>query len=248
MRAYLGTIAASYPAEQSARVSKLGHLDLSHVKMAAPKEDRAIEPIAQATDSRTTATTQAEPTRADTIREIAVPVSLSAVVTVQKRIQDSLGVRLPLSTFVARATELANDDLPRPEGTVPSADELFDQILGLDKISMSGVSLSTTSRGHYTPQITALPSSPPPAPVSGVGGVGEMDVYDVLSSPASAKARLVSARSPIMKAAATDGARKPSNTFQVSVSSRHDADEQRARVFLDRLKLLLEAEPGRLVL
>ena len=38
--AYLGTISSSYPAELSSKISKLSHLDLSNIKLAAPAPNR----------------------------------------------------------------------------------------------------------------------------------------------------------------------------------------------------------------
>ncbi|KAK0515892.1 hypothetical protein JMJ35_001926 [Cladonia borealis] len=123
--AYLGKISSSYPSEQSARITKLGHLDLSNAKPATPKET----PPPPASKAQPSAAPEPEITET----EIAVPISLSSVLSVQKRIQTTLGVTLPLSTFIARATELANDDLPHSTKP-PTADELFNDVLGLNNV------------------------------------------------------------------------------------------------------------------
>ena len=216
--AYLGRIDKSYSAEQSKRIDHLAHLDLSNIKPAAPKKAPAAEkPAAPAVP-------EVEP---DT--ELAVPISLSAVLACQKRVQDTLGINLPLTTLFARAVEMANDDLPRSKASAPSADELFNAVLGLDKVSPQ------TSRGHFIPQVTPLQFAAVPTVQA---SRKQPDVIDILTgkSPVSKKAAL-----PLAPASAD----KPTNVFSVIAAK---GDEKRAAVFLDKLKLILEAEPGRLVL
>ena len=225
--AYLGKISSSYPSEQSARITRLGHLDLSNAKPAPPKE--APPPPT----SKAQSLAAPEPEMTET--EIAVPISLSSVLSVQKRIQATLGVTLPLSTFIARATELANDDLPRAAGP-PTADELFNDVLGLNNVS------SNVSKGHYIPQITALPSTPlsqKPGPQR------EPDVYDLLTGtapPITAKKGIPVPPPGIMAGSSSGDA---TNVFSVSAAK---GEEKRARVFLERVKTILQVEPGRLIL
>lgn len=223
--AYLGRIEKSYPAEQSKRISVLGHLDLSNIKVVQPKKAPAPEASAPAAE--------ALPVE-ELNTEITVPISLTAVLACQKRIQDSVGIFLPLSTFIARATELANDNLPRSKTAKPSADELFNAVLGLDKVART-----SSSRGRFIPQVTALtPTSlrvtKPVAPKA------KPDVMDILSGKKT-RTRASKAASVI----AGEGVVAPVNVFSVSVPKE---DERRARVFLERVKSVLEVEPGRLVL
>lgn len=224
--AYLGTIPSKYASEQSERISKLGHLDLSNAKAAPPK-------VMPAPPTKAPSLAPAEPEILDT--EIAIPISLSSVLSVQKRIHAILGVTLPLSTFIARATELANDDLPRSSAK-PTADKLLNDVLGLDQVS------STASRGTYIPQIAALPTTPfTERSVSGK----QPDIYDVLtgkSLPKAASKSLGTTPSGIM---AGSNAGEATNVFSVSASK---GEEQRARVFLERVKTILQVEPGRLIL
>lgn len=169
-------------------------------------------------------------------------ISLTAVLDVQRRIQTTLGITLPISTFFARAAELANDDLPRSTTAKPSADDLFNQVLGLDKVA------SKTSRGSYMPQIAALPPSRPSAPVSRSKGVTSgPDIIDILSgnhhksssSTASRKGRQGSLPGTM---AGTESAAK---TLTMTVPK---GEERRGRVFLERMKSILQVEPGRLIL
>jgi pyruvate/2-oxoglutarate dehydrogenase complex dihydrolipoamide acyltransferase (E2) component len=217
--AYLGKIEESYAAESSARIKKLTHLDLSNVKLAPKKEAPAKKPAAEA------------PVAAEELEvEIALPVSLKAVVECQKRVQESIGVFLPVSTFISRATELANEDLPKSKTAKPTADELFNAVLGLDKVAGSRV-----SSGRFIPQVTALPpttlrASPPASK--------KLDIIDILGAKKPAGR---STRPPVVGAERVIG---PINVFSVSVPK---GDEKRGHVFLQRVKSVLEAEPGRLV-
>ncbi|KAJ9154777.1 hypothetical protein NKR23_g2397 [Pleurostoma richardsiae] len=224
--AYIGTVSADLPAGIEARFEKQSHLDLSNVK-TAPK--KAVEPAKEAKASVPTAATKTPPVPQDIL--VTVPVTLSSVVEVQKKVQDTLGVFLPLSTFIARATDLANDELPRSAAAKPSADELFNQVLGLDKVSSRG------SRGHYLPQISAL--SPPPAFSQRAVAPRKPDIIDILAGGSRKKATAPKqALAPSVSAAGI-------NLFSLKVPK---AEEKRARVFLERVKLVLENDPGRLVI
>ncbi|PBP15637.1 pyruvate dehydrogenase protein x component [Diplocarpon rosae] len=219
--AYLGTVSSSYPAELSTKLNALTHLDLSNIKLAAP----APKPAA----AEKTAPPAPQPVKNS---EVAVPISMKAVLDVQKRIQSTLGVSMPLSTFIARATDLANEDLPRSKKHAPTADELFNSVLGLDKVStLAGV------RGTFLPQITALSSAAPQAKLA-KRPARSSDIIDILSGK---KRDTPSA----LSGTPTPGLSNTVNVFSVTVPK---GDEKRAQVFLDRVKTVLEAEPGRLVL
>ena len=230
--AYLGQIDKSYPSEQSVRITKLGHLDLSNVKAAPPKKPDADSKPAPAPS---TAPPAPEP---EPNTEIAVSISLSSVLFVQKRIKETLGISLPLSTFLARAAELANEDLPRASNRPPTADELFNDVLGLSKVSPS------TSRGHYIPQITALPATSatsvrPSRPRNGSTG----DIYDLLTSTGTGNRT-----TPPPAPASTGLGPKTGETTNVFSVSAAKGEEVRARTFLERVKTILQVEPGRLIL
>lgn len=215
--AYLGSISSSYPEELSSKIEKLTHLDLSNIKLAtpppAPKAAKEAEPVP-------------EPVVEDL--EIAVPISMKAVLEIQKRIQTTLGVFMPLSTFIARATEVANEDLPKSKTYKPTPDELFDQILGIDKVSAAD-----GTRGTFLPQISALPSYAPSTPVASPSS--NIDIIDILSGKAT----------PTQSFKPKSGLSNSVNVFSLVVPK---GDEKRAEVFLGRVKAVLESEPGRLVL
>ncbi|CZT49265.1 related to pyruvate dehydrogenase complex protein X precursor, dihydrolipoamide acetyltransferase component [Rhynchosporium secalis] len=219
--AYLGTVSSSYPAELSSKISKLSHLDLSNIKLAAPAPKPAV--IQKA------AVPTPEPVKES---QIQVPISMKAVLEVQKRIQSTLGVFMPLSTFIARATEVANDDLPRSKFYKPTADDLFNSILGLDKVdSTPGV------RGTFLPQVQALPSAAPRS-TSAKSSVKKNDIIDILSGRKTSVSSKPSGK-PL------PGLSNVVNVFSLSVPA---GDEKRAQIFLQRMRTVLEAEPGRLVL
>ncbi|KAB8258430.1 hypothetical protein BDV32DRAFT_125781 [Aspergillus pseudonomiae] len=211
--AYLGSIPADYPATQQVRFDKLAHLDLSNIKIAAPPRPAEPQPVAEPV-ARPPPTTS-----------VAVSISLATVLSVQKKIQETLGVNVPLATFLARATDLANDDLPRSSREKQSADELFDEVLGAKPIQ--------TSRGDYVPELNAVEA---PSVVQPAKPVKE-DIIDILSGKASKAASRPSVVEPPAGSAA--------NVFSLTVPVE---EEKRARVFLDRVKALLTVEPGRLVL
>ncbi|KAM4060236.1 biotin-requiring enzyme [Hirsutella rhossiliensis] len=218
--AFVGTINAEAPSTVSSRLEKLSHLDLSNIKVAPLKPAPA-----KGAGSREVAAPQ--PLR------INVPVSLAKAVEVQRKIQETLGVFLPLSTFISRAAEVANDDLPLISRK-PSSAELFVQILGLDKVKAAG------SRGVYLPQISAIPHAsmlaPPPQPRSRKA----VDIIDELAGPSSRKSAPKKPAAPHVP-----GLSSGANVFTLVVPKE---EEQRAQVFLERCKLILEEEPGRLVL
>jgi hypothetical protein len=216
--AFLGKISANTPAENLARFEKASLLDLSNITVAKAPEVKKPAKEAAAPPP---------PVKA----YVTVPVSLSAVIEAQRKIQKSLGVFLPLSTFISRASEVANDELPLPAGYQPTADELFNQVLGLDKLAGPKV-----SRGSYIPQIGALQSAS--ALAARAGPTKKADIFDILSSKPKSKPAA-------QKTAVLPGASTGPNVFSLQVPK---TEERRALVFLERIKVVLENEPGRLVL
>lgn len=214
--AYLGKINKEYPAQSSARLQKLSHLDLSNIQLAKKAESKPEQPKHKEPEPEVIQET-----------EIAIPISLSQVIATQKRVQDSLGIFLPLSTFIARASELANDDLPVSRNRKPTADDLFNSVIGLDKVPKS-------SRGHFFPNITGLSQAPRPSRPA-----KKADIIDLLA-PKQAKAAKPRAVIP-----AAAGISATENIFSLVVGA---GEESRATEYLERMKLALEKEPGRLVL
>ncbi|KAK5141267.1 pyridoxine biosynthesis protein [Rachicladosporium monterosium] len=221
--AHLGRINKDHPAQITARLLKLGHLDLSNIQLAAapPKRDAPATPPPMAEVPQDT--------------ELAVPISLSAVIATQKRVNDTLGIFLPLSTFIARASELANEELPLPRNRKPTADDLFNSVLGLDKIA----STRPSSRGHYIPQVTGLP--PAPFAARKAAAAKKIDIIDLLSASARPSAKRAAPR--VIPGAV--GISAGENVFSVVAKA---GDESRAAEYLERMKMALEKEPGRLVL
>lgn len=214
--AYLGQIAAEYPATQAANLAKLAHLDLSNIKIAVPPAPKPVAPAAEEE-----VVTQPPPTTS-----VAISISLAAVLSAQKKIEENLGVTVPLSRFLAVATDLANDDLPRSKNAKQSADELFDEILGAESIR--------TSRGDYIPELNAFDGI---ADTLREPKSVQDDIIDILSAKPSKK----TASAP--PAPVADG--PASNVFSLTVPVD---EEVRARTFLERIKVLLQIEPARLVL
>ncbi|KAL2693822.1 hypothetical protein Neosp_000388 [[Neocosmospora] mangrovei] len=219
--AYLGAINPDTPAANESNFNSLVHLDLSNIKVAekkAPKEapkEAAPAPKAPVIENL----------------ELSIPVSLSKVIEVQNKIQDTLGVFLPISTFVGRAAEVANDALPALK-RAPTTDELFDQVLGLDKVkAVKG------SRGVYLPQISAIP--PPSLLAPKPTARKQTDIIDILAAPSKKAAPKPATIRTV------PGMSSGANIFTLVVPK---AEEERAQIFLERCKVILEEEPGRLVL
>ena len=216
--AYLGKVNASVPSDISTRFEKLSHLDLSNIKVAkakAPEPKKADAPVPAP-----------EPAAAQ-ILSLTLPISLHEVAKVQKKIQDTLGVHMPLSAFITRAVDLANDELPL-SATKPTADQLFNQVLGLHEAGPAA------SRGFYFPQVEA--QSPTSFAARRPSG-RKSDIIDILAGRARA--------TPALPSLTPVGISGGINAFSLAVPK---AEEKRAKAFLERIKLVLETEPGRLVL
>ncbi|KAI9370721.1 hypothetical protein BJX61DRAFT_514377 [Aspergillus egyptiacus] len=215
--AYLGLIPSDYPSTQASRIEKLAHLDLSNIKIAppppapaAPAPAPAPEPVAKTIPTIS----------------VAVSISLSTVLAVQKKLKESVGVTVPLSTFLARATDLANDDLPRSPYAKPSASEIFDELLGASPVK--------ASRGEYIPDLNVVDAS---ASVQQSQTVKE-DIIDFLAGA-------VKKQAPRAVPAQSHPADSALNVFSLTVPV---GEEKRARTFLERVKTLLTIEPARLVI
>ena len=225
--AYLQEIPSSYPAEVQSRAVKLSHLDLSNVKPAA-------SPTAPAPPTPKPSATPPQADQPPPPVALSTQIDLTAVLRVQQKLQDTLGTTLPLSTFIARAVALANEGLPARRGPA-SADELFHHIVGAPTAARN-------VRGAFVPQIVALPQAGlglgvagPPPPAKRGGGDA---LFDEIVAPRRSAAVRIGAEA----GAALGGAE---NVFALSVDQR---DRKRATVFLERVKSVLEVEPGRLVL
>ncbi|KAJ1335307.1 dihydrolipoamide dehydrogenase-binding protein of pyruvate dehydrogenase complex [Microdochium nivale] len=227
--AYLGSVSEQRPAEIKARFDHNSHLDLSNIKIAAPRESAASKKAASAAALETPAVAEK--------LVVSTPISFHKVVEVQKRIEETIGTFLPLSAFIARATDMANDDLPLAANYTPTADELFNQVLGLDKVRGG----PATSRGYYMPQVVALPTPSlmgvATKAAAAAARPAKVDLIDLLApAPRKMQSKPKSAASVTVSGL---------NVFSLSVPA---AEKKRADAFLKRVKLLLEADPGRLVL
>ncbi|KAL2811893.1 hypothetical protein BJX63DRAFT_422120 [Aspergillus granulosus] len=214
--AYLGLIPSDYPSTQASRIEKLAHLDLSNIKIAPPPAPPAPAAVEE----------PVVPKQIPTV-DVAISISLATVLSVQKKLKDSVGVTVPLSTFLARATDLANDDLPRSQNAKPSASEIFDELLGALPVR--------SSRGEYIPELNVLETATEVAPIQ----TAKEDIIDVLSGATKKTSRAVQQQ---VSSYSADGAL---NVFSLTVPV---GEEKRARTFLERVKTLLTVEPARLVI
>ena len=239
--AYLGTIGSDYSAEQSKRIEHMAHLDLSNIKVMPATPENRPAPSEETARGKAGASAMEPPS----ITSVNITVSLAEVLKVQQRIKDTLGVTVPLSTFLARAVDLANDDLPQPRNVKPSTDDLFNAVLGLN-------TLPTISRGTYLPQIDAFPILPPKSksmsnvrsPRVSTSSARKIDIIDILAGKVTPKraAPMSTASVPGRTMTTSEGAL---NVFSLTVPKM---EEKRARTFLERVKTVLQVEPGKLVL
>ena len=221
--AYLGTIDASYPGVQSNRKEKLSHLDLSNINRTTSRQP-SVDPVAPLVkEAVSTPSTTPD-------AKLIVSISLKQVRDVQQRIHSTLGIDIPLETFISRAVDISNTGLPR-QNTLPTADDLFNQILGLNKVSVS------SPRGHFNPQILALPpNTSVPKSISSAN----VDIIDTLIG--SSRPRSMGLPSALPTATAGHSSL---NVFSLTVPK---GEEERAKIFLERVKTILQVDPGRLIL
>lgn len=222
--AHLGVINQQTPATISERFEKLSHLDLSNIKLAKPSP----KPQQQKAEAPAAAK---RPTTG--LLQVSLPVSFDAALEARKKLRKSLGIEMPLSQYVERASFIANDLLPVPADHQPTADDLFDQVLGLAHSNGPA-----TSRGSYTPQITGGYEAPAAATVVAKKSTArrQPDIIDVLAGPSRPPRR------PARQAPSSS----PSPVF-ISLTVPK-TEEKRAKAFLERFKLVIEEEPENLVL
>ncbi|EJT81724.1 pyruvate dehydrogenase complex protein X component [Gaeumannomyces tritici R3-111a-1] len=218
--AHLGVINQQTPATISERFEKLSHLDLSNIKLAKP----APKPQSTAAAAEASA-----PTR-PTLVEVSLPVSFDAAMKLNEKLRGGLGFDLPLPEYIGRASDLANDDLPVPSDYQPTADELFDQVLGL-----TSSNAPITSRGNYRPRLAGAMEHRTPKP----SVRRRPDIIDVLAGPSGA------ARRPALQSSSFPGfsypTLEPSGPRFVSLTVPK-TEEKRAKTFLERFKVVMEDE------
>ncbi|KPI41765.1 Pyruvate dehydrogenase complex protein X component, mitochondrial [Cyphellophora attinorum] len=209
--AYLGTISSDYPSEQSKRLTNLAHLDLSNIK-PLPQKPKSAKP----TDSSLAASAQELPPTT----QISLPISLSTLLATQRRLSETLGTNIPLTTFLARAVDLANDDLPLPKPTnrdlLAANQRVAGECYEFREVCAFSIENSVQEAGyHRHPHL-------------------EIHEFKIFAGETAA---------PIGGSISTTGGAM--NIFSVTVPA---GEEKRARTFLERVKTVLQVEPGRLVL
>ncbi|EGC45686.1 pyruvate dehydrogenase complex component Pdx1 [Histoplasma capsulatum var. duboisii H88] len=239
--AFTGAIPRDYSSNLSAQISQLAHLDLSNIKV----KQTPTEPQAKSAAAAVTALPPSS-----TPAQVSLPISLSSVLSLQERLQKTLGITIPLSTFLARATDVANEVLPASKSTshTQSSDALFDEILGISPTKTTAMN-PCTSRGNYVPEIIAPEEYMDPTLSASPREVyQEPDIIDILSgkSPPSTSTSTSSTRSGESESTSFDSTDLDlaTNIFSIQVPS---ADRLRGETFLERLRDVLEDEPESLV-
>jgi hypothetical protein len=232
--AYVGVVSLTYPKSLSNNIVSRQHLDLSNIKLSTPLTPTPA-PIKDTAQTVTPLPLQES--------KIGISVNLFEVIEVQQRIERKLGIYMPLSTFIAHATDIANGDFPVSRNVRLTQGDLFNQILGLNAL------MPRTARGSFTPQVSALPapsSTTTPKPSKETTGMG--DIIDVLIGTATVRTAPSSTHAPrSMDQVVVPSSANTATTNLISATVP-TGDERRGRLFLERVKAYLESEPGRLVL
>ncbi|TGZ83911.1 hypothetical protein EX30DRAFT_346629 [Ascodesmis nigricans] len=113
--AHIKAIPASSPSELQKRITKLGKLDLSNIKLRpTPAPQAAAEKAAP------------KKTGPPPPQDLEVTISMKEVRKVQDRLQQRLGSFPPVTVFIDKALVQANRAVPKP----PGVDELFNELVG----------------------------------------------------------------------------------------------------------------------
>jgi multidrug efflux pump subunit AcrA (membrane-fusion protein) len=222
--AFLGAINADRPATVSSHLAKLAHLDLSNIKVAE-KESAKAPKAPEATSKAPKTAPKPEKVL------VELPISLENVAQLQRRLQDSADVSVSIATFISKATAFANGRLPAVPHP-PTANELFDEVLGLGKAKSTKY-----SQGTYIPSIPDFSFT-----TSRRTSVPKSDIIDILAGSVR-KAGSPSAQRPAPRLdarLAADGI----HTFSLLVPKE---EKVRAELFLERCKLALEEVPETLI-
>jgi hypothetical protein len=224
--AAIGSIPKSVPAEEAKRTKHLTHLDLSNIVLATPA-------AAEATRTSPPPATAVESVEDEELLPLSIPVSLAPLLALQQKLSQTLGTAPPLSTLLARAISLANTALPISK-TTASADDLFDALLSTPSNPFK------VSDGKYIP----LVANATELPISDLED-SEEDIYDILTSPLPlhSSSKRAKYQEPVVDEQGSD---QPGaiNVFALLVPP---IEEKRAMTFLERLRHVLEASPGRLI-
>ncbi|KAK2748353.1 pyridoxine biosynthesis protein [Myotisia sp. PD_48] len=249
---YIGRIPTDYPSQLASRIEGRSRLDLSNIKLAAPapppKDTQS--PTNEKLQS-TVAETHAQQPEPIQETRVSVSVSFSNVQSVQKQILSSVGVTIPLTTFIFNAVEIANEDLPLPakssQSKRPSFDDLFNEIIGQSS-SISTQALPSSSPGDYLPEILSPEEFHNKAiepEHKRAAGESTNDIINILAGQTSASS---SAQYGMKKAAAARrSAGLEEDTSSVFSLTIPEAERVRAVTFLERMQLLLENEPEQLL-
>jgi hypothetical protein len=223
--AKLGRIPASAPQEDARRFERFGKPDLTYTARAPP---------APAAPAPAAAPEPPLAERPATVA-LALDVDLTPALRLQQRLQSALGAAPSLATLLERAVALANARLPAPAPPRAAASPaaVLDELIGEGAGRRRGRAVVD---GAFVPEINASSASAVAAAAGARSGTAAADVLDELIAPNAWR-----------RAAATRAATAPVgavNEFSVVVEERQRV---MGTVFLQRMKSLLEVEPGRLV-
>lgn len=224
---YVGAIASDYPSILSSRISQLQHLDLSNIKIAPPPA-----PPAPAASAEELPLPEPEDVK------VSLPISFTNLLNLQDRVENGIGISLPFTTLLNRASHFANANLPLPRGTYGSKaqklDSLFDQVVSSGPSSTAAGRV--TSTGSYFPELETEVEAEKPARKATTTTTTTTDIIDILSGNVSRpreEAETLSVSSDEV----------PVLTLTVPAAERARAEE-----FLQRVRDYVEEKPDSLLL
>ncbi|RDA90073.1 hypothetical protein CP533_2906 [Ophiocordyceps camponoti-saundersi (nom. inval.)] len=212
--AFVGTIKPDAPSSVSTRFEKLSRLDLSGIKVAASKTEAKKAPLPQA----------AKPPPLELTERIELTKLVQRIVGTDR---ESKGLIMELPAFVNQAANLANDEklsVPPFQSRlfkVPKPVDIFDQILGLDKVE--------SSRRAFKPEIAQEVT----APKVSASEEAAVDIIDELAGPA---------RRPVARQGPAPRSTTDTQHLVLKLVVPEE-EKQEAQSFLTRCKWFMEEAP-----
>jgi len=209
-------------------LAHLGSIPKTYPKEASERFEKAshldlsnVTPAAPKQDKKVEPVAVEEPPM-EQFLNVSLPIDLKPLLKLQHKLQETLGHAPDLSELISRAVDLSNTGLPS-SSRPPSTDQLFDELVGIPSFS------SAMSNGTFAPLINAAEPEPVKVP--------QIDLFDQLVGSVTSKPKALSNTTSVLSGAVND--------FSLAVA---EVDKKRATVFLQRMKSVLEVEPGKLVL
>ena len=222
--AYMGKVDKDYIVKQSQRLKSLSSLNISGTAPQSSYDEKKEKKEGSDEVRNSNINTAAS------IVEVSIPITLDAVQLCQRKISESLGKTIPLSTFIKRASNVAFNELSSQRMSRNS--DIFDDIIGVKKMK--------DTRNSFSPRVEEVDQLSSRKRNDNNHQVRNGDLLDYLMQ-----------EGPISWSRKEDRSRnhhksdnRCSSYLKVEVLR---ADKFLGNIFLKRLKHILEIEPDRVV-